>query len=1006
MQTVFLRVFALFLLGVLSIAAQQTSPAPNGGAIQGVVKDSSGAVLAGASVTATDPSGHVHIAPSRQDGRFVLHGLPPGTYTVQANYSGLEQKAAVMVDVETGHTATANVSLGVRSQKQEITVQETGTNQVSTEAANNVSALVLKQEDLESLPDDPDDLAADLEALAGPSAGPGGNQIFVDGFTGGRMPPKSSIREIRINSNPFSSEYDKLGFGRIEIFTKPGTDKFHGQGYFGMSDGIWNSRNPFLTNSPPFRTELFGGNISGALSTRASFFLDVDRRNIDDNGIVHATIPTADFLGTQLLQTYTATPQRRTTVSPRIDYKLTPTNTLSMRYAYLQNDQLLTGIGQFNLPGADIGSISLAGNGYTQSTNEHLFQLVDTAVLSPKLINETHFQFARDTITQSSQSTLPQLNVTNSFVSGGSGYSSTGYANTNDLQSMYELQNYTSVTAGAHLVKFGIRIRTNVLNDSAPRNFNGTFAFLGSSDLSSIDQYLTTVRLLSQGFSSAQVTAMGYGPTQYTVSAGQPNVGFSQLDFGPFVQDDWRVRPNLTLSFGLRWESQTNIPDKNDWAPRFSFAWSPTPNGQRKTVIRGGWGYFYDRFQALNVLNAYRYNGINQLTYLIKDPTTYNSDFSLTPSLVNAVAATAQQKYINDGKLQAPRLMQTVIGAERQLFAHTSVFANFTNSRGTHELRTVDINAPLPGTAGLRPFAYPGDIYDYQSTGVFKQTQLSVGVNSVINRRVTLFSRYAYGHSHSNTDGLGTMPSNPYDFSDEWSRSALDIRHMLFVGGSISAPWGIRLSPFFITHSGAPFNITTGTDIYNTGQITSTARPGIASGPGANIVETPFGYLNTVPQAGEAILERNAGTAAGFIELNLRLSKAWGFGTTKFEGPSGGATSRQGGGPPGSGGPGGGGGGGGRGPGGGGPGGGPPGAGGFGGGPAGGGPGSESSSHRYNLTLSIMARNLLNHENLSAPIGVLTSPLFLQSIGIYGGFGPEPVASNQRRIDIQLRFSF
>jgi hypothetical protein len=245
--------------------------------------------------------------------------------------------------------------MAIQSQKQEITVSDTSQNQVSTEAASNVSALVLRQEDLDSLPDDPDDLHADLEALAGPSAGPGGNQIFIDGFTGGRLPPKSSIREIRINSNPFSSEYDKLGFGRIEIFTKPGTDKFHGQGYFGMSDDVWNSRNPFLATKPPFRTELFGGNVSGPLTKRASFFVDVDRRNIDDNGIVNATIPTADFLNTRLLQSYYPTPQRRTTVSPRVDYKLNDRNTLSFRYAYLENDRLLTGIGQFNVPNSRSG---------------------------------------------------------------------------------------------------------------------------------------------------------------------------------------------------------------------------------------------------------------------------------------------------------------------------------------------------------------------------------------------------------------------------------------------------------------------------------------------------------------------------------------------------------------------------------------------------------------------------------------------------------------------------
>jgi hypothetical protein len=317
----------------------------------------------------------------------------------------------------------------------------------------------------------------------------------------------------------------------------------------------------------------------------------------------------------------------------------------------------------------------------------------------------------------------------------------------------------------------------------------------------------------------------------------------------------------------------------------------------------------------------------------------------------------------------------------------------------------VDINAPLPGTytysgvgtvsasSGIRPYGDIGDIYDYQSSGIFKQTQVMVSVNTAVGRWANIFSRYMHGDAHSDTDGINTMPSNPYNFSYDWGRSSLDISNLLFLGGSISLPKGVRLSPFMIAHSGMPFNITTGTDIYGTGQALSSARPSIVNGAGPNIVDTRFGYLDTIPQAGQTIIARNSETGPGFFELNLRLSKTWGFGTTKFEGVSGGSAARQGGGGP--------------------PGGGPPRQGGGGppgGGPPGGGPppgmGSESSEHRYNLTLSITARNALNHENEAAPVGVVTSPYFLQSTSIAGGFGPESVSSTQRRIDLQIRFTF
>jgi hypothetical protein len=870
--------------------------------------------------------------------------------------------------------------------------------------------LVLKKEDLDALPDDPDDLQADLEALAGPSAGPGGNQIYIDGFTGGHLPPKESIREIRINSNPFSAEFDKLGYGRIQIFTKPGSDRFHGQGYYNISDGIWNSRNPFLSVNPPFRTQHFGGNVSGPLGQHASFFFDADRRNIDDNGIINATIPNSDFLGLQPYQSFFSTPQRRTTFSPRVDYQLGANHTLSFRYEYLQNDRIVTGIGSFNLPQMSIGNLTFPSTGYNTSETEQSAHIVETSVLSAKAVNETHFRFDSDKTSWKSQSNAPGLFVSQSFVSGGAGYTSLNYPSSYDLENGFELQNYTSLTWGTHTSKFGFRIRTDQIDNLSPKGFNGEYQFLGGSgfpylgpalqpgltpnkngdvNLLSIQQYLATVQLLDAGYSSAQVVKMGYGPSKYTVNAGNPYLGFYQLDFGPFIQDDWRVKPNLTLSLGLRWESQTNIPDHNDWAPRFGFAWSPDAkaSGRAKTVIRGGWGMFYDRFDASDVLIAYRYNQSNQEAYTLDRPTIFDATFSHPIPIADLTNATANaaQRYQIDSHLQAPRLMQTAIGVERQLFSHTTLSVNLMNSRGTHELRTVDINAPYPIPGQLppgihgnlndvccRPYGNIGDIYNYESDGIFKQTQLLVNVNSQAGKWLRLFGRYSYSNAHSDTDGLGTLPANPYNFAADWGRSKLDVAHTLFFGGSLAARWGLRISPFIVAHTGTPFNITTGTDLFLQGQGSTTARPSVMSTALPGFFDTPYGILNPVPLVAAPgtsnMIERNIGDGPGYIGLNIRVSKTWGFGTTHFKGEVGGARA----------------GGGGRF------------RGGFG----------ESTEHRYNLTLSVSGRNILNHENLNTPNGALISPFFLQSTGITGGFGAESTASNQRRLELQLRFAF
>jgi uncharacterized membrane protein YgcG len=262
-----------------------------------------------------------------------------------------------------------------------------------------------------------------------------------------------------------------------------------------------------------------------------------------------------------------------------------------------------------------------------------------------------------------------------------------------------------------------------------------------------------------------------------------------------------------------------------------------------------------------------------------------------------------------------------------------------------------------------------------------------------LGSRVSLFGAYIWNTAHSNTDGTlcasisgcGTStPVNQYDLTQEWGRSSLDIADRMFLGGTIMAPWKVQLAPFITATSGLPFDITTGGDYLGDGVLN--ARPAIASGPGPGIVATPYGYLNPNPLPGEPLLPRNYGTGPAQFNFNLRLSRTWGFGTTRFSGPSGGARANTGGG---------------RGGGGGGRGGG---FGGLGGGQRGG--GGATTEHRYNLTLSISARNIINHANDAAPVGVMGSPFFLQSTAIAGGFAAEQTPTNNRRIDIQLRFQF
>jgi len=935
----------------LLILCSAVAFAQNTGVVKGVITDESGALVPGAKVTASGPTGIVKATTSSNDGAYILSGLPPGKVTVQASSPGLTQIQPAVVDVSSA-PITLNIPLRVVLEKQEVTVQENTGPTIAVDPTQNAGALVLRGADLDALSDDPDDLQSDLQALAGPAAGPNGGQIYIDGFTGGQLPNKDAIREIRINQNPFSPEYDRIGFGRIEILTKPGTDKFRGTAYFNYGNDIFNSRNPFSAVKPPFDLKEFGGNLSGPVGKKASFFLDVDRRLIDNSGVVNGTNlsgPFSDVL---------TEPFRRLRVSPRLDYQLNSNNTLTMRYAYTKNLQENQGVGGFNI----------ASRAYNSLSEEQSVQITETSVLSAKVINETRFQYLHNLNGQDAITLGPSINVQGAFNGGGSGVGR--YA---DVENHYEIQNYTSIAAGVHSWKFGVRLRAVSLNNFSTSNFLGTYTF------TSLQQY-------------QQQT-----PSLFTINAiniGSPLVHVGQVDAGIFVNDDWRVRPNLTLSLGLRYEMQTNIRDKADIAPRIGFAWAPGSAAMKafqrpKIVIRGGFGIFYDRFSESSVLTAERFNGLNQTSYQVLNPT-----YPAIPTQADLQAAQSRVYQI-DHSLRAPYVMQSAIGVERQLPRNTTLAVTYTNTHGLHQLLTRDVNAPIQGTGGfygtpaVLPYPSQGPIYNYESSGLYNQNQLMTNVNTRATKNISLFGFYQLSYAKSNTDGLGTFPANQYNLAAEYGPASSDVRNRGVIGGSVTTWWDLRVSPFIQAQSGAPFNIITSTDLYGD-SLFNVSRPGIlpVGSTKAGLISTPYGLLDPNPTPGETFIGRNAGRGPGQLTVNLRLSKTFGFGPAK-EGAAGAGGFGGPGGPPGGHGPGGGGRGGmmmgGMGP---------------------GGMGGGSTNKRYNLTVSISARNVFNHVNDGPIIGNLLSPQFGQANSLAGGFGAFAENANNRRLELQARFSF
>jgi Carboxypeptidase regulatory-like domain/TonB dependent receptor len=983
--------------GLASQAQTATATATGKGTLRGQVTDPSGAAVANATVLVTTTA-VANTATTNKEGVFEVTGLAPGKYGVKVISDGFAPYELASIDIAAGQAQKLNIQLTIQVQEEKVEVTDT-TTKVDVNPSNNAGQIVISGKDLDALSDDPDELQSELEALAGPSAGPNGGQIYIDGFTAGQLPPKASIREIRINQNPFSAEYDKLGYGRIEILTKPGTDQFHGQFFLTGNTEGFNSRNPFEilpagTQPPGYHTTQFNANIGGPLSKKASFFFNIEQRNITDLSVVSAQIVNPTTFLIEPFSQAVPNPKTRTNLSPRLDYQVTNSNTLSVRYQFWRNNETNDSVGSFDLA-------SQATNSYS---TENTLQVTDTQTISPSTINETRFQYIRELVTGSPFSADPAINVTGGFVGGGS-----TSATNRDLQNRYELQNITYYNHGKHAWKIGGRLRDTTDTNSSNASFNGQYSFgarqmpgctptaTDNCEVTPLQAYQITLMGQSLGLTPAAIQLEGGGASYYSLNYNTVGTAATSVDFfdgALFAQDDYKWRPNVTLSYGLRYETQNNLGDHADFAPRVGLAWGigGGKNKSPKTVLRLGYGIFYDRFAENLVLQQQLANGYIQQQYLVANPLFFNPNQTTIPGDTGfpTTADSAQTVYVKNPNLRTPYTMQTGVTLERQLTKFANLSVTYLNSRGDHQLYSEVFPPNTPG-APLPAGFNPSDIaYEYASEAIFKQNQLIVNSSVRIPtahgfiKDLSLFGYYVLNHANSDTSGAGYVPSIPGDISEDYGRASFDIRQRVFFGGTLGIPYGFRLSPFLIASSGIPFNITTGQDPFGDAQFNT--RPAFATCSGAaepNVVQTAFGCFNTLPQPGQALIPINFANGPGRFVMNLRLSKTFGFGQKKElaatgpGGPGGGGTF-------------------GRGPGGGG------GGRGGGGGPMFGGGGS--SNYRYNLTFSVSARNIFNNVNYATPIGNLSSPLFGEANGLAG----QPYASStaNRRIDLQVQFTF
>lgn len=934
------HIWLLVYLGVIKLNA--TAYYDGVSELSGTVTDQTGAVITGAWVVLDNGRGNKYVTKTNPQGRYSFVAVVLSPYTLTITAKGFA-KFSKQVDIMAQRAVSLDVTLKVFiSEKLEV---KSAAPAISAEPDKNLSSIVLSGKDLQVLPDDPGKLLERLRLLACPSCRPGDVTLYIDGFRYDgsgktrRLPPKEVIQMIRIDANPFAAEFSEPGRGRIEITTKPGSDDFHSDVKFDFNDASLNARNALApSRRPPSQTKDYSGYLMGpVIRNRMDFLVYAGRWEQDANEVVNATtINPATHLAQPFSETV-VTPSRTSNFTLHTHYLVNEKHNVGIEYGYTSDNASNQGLQS---------GLDLPERAFKRSSRENVLRLSLTSIASEKTINECRLELGRHSFGSQAVNASPAVFVLDALNAGGNQASLFSKNSTDSLQFADNLTH----THKQHTFKAGLRADAIYLKNIDRANFGGTFTF--GSDFerdASGDPILApsgqpTVITPLENYRRTLLGLRGYGPSQFSIVQGNPVVSLSQWNIGWFFQDDWRVSPRFTLSYGLRHDFQTHLKDKLNFAPRVGIAW--VPDRQQKSTIRAGAGVFYSTVFSDITFTTTKLDGQHQQELTIQRP----AFFPDVPQTLAGAATVLQSIHKKSPDLSAPYSIISTVSYERQLPWKLFGTMSYTWQRGVNQLRTRNINAPLLGSSGIRPFPDKGPILQFESTGETTRHEFLLALRGDIGRRISVFSNYTLSSTRSNTDGPNTAPANSYNLSGEFGYADLDQRHSFYMGGSVLLPWGISASPFILLTSAQPFNITTGRD--NNGDTLFTDRPAFAGPENRNAIATPFGLFSPTPGLGDSIIPRNFGRATGqaIVSLNITRTFRLALPARNYSGqpPIGQRASKS------------------------------------------------EGSRRYNLTISANIDNLFNHTNLAGFNGVLTSPLF----------GKANRALGARRVEFALRFGF
>jgi len=748
------------------------------GTLRVTVVDPSGAVIVGAKIDVKPPAGETMSLASGTRGDAVFNVLEPGRYTIHVESSGFEPYNARDVRIRPGDNRR-DVKLAIAKFAETVQVGRDPRERPSA-PRSDAFATVLSQQQIEELPDDPDEMEQMLNDLAGPGA-----VLRVNGFRGGRLPSKDQIQQIRFRRNMFAADAHEAGFISIDITTKPGLESWRGGTNAGFRDAALNSRNAFAPVKGDERHERYGVSLSGPIwDKHTSLAISADGTDAFDTKTIVAALPSGLFSDS------IRKPNDALNVTTRVEHALSKSQVL--RAEFQRNHTFTDNLG--------VGDFDLIDRAYSQARTENVFRVSTSGSIRKSLFNEFRFQFRADDTTYASASAAPAVLVLNAFDSGGAQL--TGGQRTNET----DLSDDLDISIGKHAMRAGVLIESALLSTDVRRNAAGTFTF------SSLDAYDAGL------------------PTTFTRNTGDPRLDTSQLQSGIYFQDDYRARTDLTISGGVRQEYQSHIGGLH-FGPRGGVAWSPFKSG--KTTVRAGSGIFFDWFDAQSYAQAAQLDGAHQQIETILQPGYPN------PSIGGrALALPAGRVQLADA-LSQPRIVQTMAGVERTLPGEVRLNAMYIHRDARNILRGVNVNAPL--ASGLRPDPASGPITEIESIAQSQFDALSVNVNYAIpQRRLFLAANYMLSRSVNETDNAFSLPANSYDLAAERGPALNDARHRFMSMFNAPIARGFRIGTSLRVQSALPYNITTGRD--DNGDTISNDRPaGVGRNAGRGSAQIDLG---------------------------------------------------------------------------------------------------------------------------------------------------------------------